>query len=263
MNKYPGYFVGQIAELDKKQNIKQEGHGVRYRVRRFGIDSENTPPDKLLMFDTILPPTDGAGDGLRARSVNFAVGDMVFGLHLDAPQNQKGIILGVFPRTSLIQYNKYVKTEDQTTASGGDQGGERTMPTKPNVKAAQPPGSSNTADTKAEKDAIKEVKEGTGATDPTKVDDPLAFKEFTGDEVSPTSSGGGSPRSTSSRSTDQTAADVLNRDPQSISQYGTRINNTPTAEQLEQFKSSGLTFTPNADGSPGGKVENPNSLLGG
>lgn len=164
MNKYPGYFVGQIAELDKKQNIKQEGHGVRYRVRRFGIDSENTPPDKLLMFDTILPPTDGAGDGLRARSVNFAVGDMVFGLHLDAPQNQKGVILGVFPRTSLIQYNNYVKTEDQTTASGGDQGGERTMPTKPNIKAAQPPGSSNTADTKAEKDAIEAVKKGTDAT---------------------------------------------------------------------------------------------------
>lgn len=174
MNKYPGYFVGQIAELDKKQNIKQEGHGVRYRVRRFGIDSENTPPDKLLMFDTILPPTDGAGDGLRARSVNFAVGDMVFGLHLDAPQNQKGIILGVFPRTSLIQYNKYVKTEDQTTASGGDQGGERTMPTKPNVKAAQPPGSSNTAETEREKKAIEEVKKGTGATDSTKTNDPNA-----------------------------------------------------------------------------------------
>lgn len=174
MNKYPGYFVGQIAELDEKQNIKQEGHGVRYRVRRIGIDSPNTPANQLLMFDCILPPTCGAGDGLRGRSVNYSVGDMVLGLHLDAPENQKGVILGSFPRTSLIQYNKYVKTVDQTTASGGDQGGERTLPTKPNIKAAQPPGSSNTADTTAEKNAIEEVKKGTGASDSKKVDDPNA-----------------------------------------------------------------------------------------
>lgn len=183
MNKYPGYFVGQIAELDKKQNIKQEGHGVRYRVRRFGIDNENTPPDKLLMFDCILPPTEGAGDGLRGRSVNFSVGDMVFGLHLDAPQNQRGVILGAFSRTSLIQYNKYVKTVDQTTASGGDQGGERTLPTKQNIKAAQPPGSSNTADSKAEKDAIEEVKKGTAA------DAKASEKGWNGDDQSPITAG--------------------------------------------------------------------------
>lgn len=135
MNKYPAYFFGQIAALDEAQNVKQVGHGVRYRVRRIGIDFPDTPVDKLTLFDCLLPLTEGTGDGRKARSVNLSVGDMVFGLHLDAPNNQRGIILGSLARTSLIQYDDYVRTVDPTTASGGDQGGSKTQPTPANRRA--------------------------------------------------------------------------------------------------------------------------------
>ena len=135
MNKYPSYFIGQVAGLDDALNVKQIGHGIRYRIRRIGVDSPSTPVEKLLAFDCLLPLTDGTGDGKKARSINLSVGDMVFGLHLDAPNNQRGVILGTLARTTLIQYDNYVKTEDLTTASGGDQGGSKTQPTPANRRA--------------------------------------------------------------------------------------------------------------------------------
>ena len=63
MNKYPSYFFGKIV-VDEKQNVKQEGHGVRYRVLRVGIDDPSLikEPQKLRMFDCVLPLTAGAGD---------------------------------------------------------------------------------------------------------------------------------------------------------------------------------------------------------
>ena len=163
--------VGFIVELDDNQNIKQTGHGVRYRVRRLGIDSLSTPANKLPWFDVLLPPTVGSGDGLRARSVNYSVGDMVVVEHMDSSK-QRGWIKGHFARTSLTQYSDEVKAEDKTTASGGDQGGETTLPTK--VNRGRNPAESNTAESEQEKEAVKAVKEGTGATDSTKVDDPNA-----------------------------------------------------------------------------------------
>ena len=163
--------VGFIVDLDDNQNIKQTGHGVRYRVRRLGIDSPSTPANKLPWFDVLLPPTVGSGDGLRARSVNYSVGDMVVVEHMDSSK-QRGWIKGHFARTSLTQYSDEVKAEDKTTASGGDQGGETTLPTK--VNRGRNPAESNTAESEQEKEAVKAVKEGTGATDSTKVDDPNA-----------------------------------------------------------------------------------------
>ena len=163
--------VGFIVELDSNQNIKQTGYGVRYRVRRLGIDSPATPANKLPWFDVLLPPTVGSGDGLKARSVNYSVGDMVVVEHMDSSK-QRGWIKGHFARTSLIQYSGDVKTADQTTASGGDQGGETTLPTKIN-KGSQKY-EDKTASSEAEKTAVEEVKKGTGATDSTKVDDPNA-----------------------------------------------------------------------------------------
>ena len=151
--------VGFIVELDTNQNIKQTGYGVRYRVRRLGIDSPATPANKLPWFDVLLPPTEGSGDGLKARSVNYSVGDMVVVEHMDSSK-QHGWIKGHFARTSLIQYGGDVKTADKTTASGGDQGGEVTLPTKVN-KGRGKPGESKTADSQEEKDAIKAVKRGT------------------------------------------------------------------------------------------------------
>ena len=164
--------VGFIVELDSNQNIKQTGYGVRYRVRRLGIDSPATPANKLPWFDVLLPPTVGSGDGLKARSVNYSVGDMVVVEHMDSSK-QRGWIKGHFARTSLIQYSGDVKTADQTTASGGDQGGEITLPTKVN-KGRGKPGESKTADSEEEKNAIEAVKKGTGATDSTKKEDPNA-----------------------------------------------------------------------------------------
>lgn len=169
--------VGFIVELDSNQNIKQTGYGIRYRVRRLGIDSPATPANKLPWFDVLLPPTEGSGDGLKARSVNYSVGDMVVVEHMDSSK-QHGWIKGHFARTSLIQYSGDVKTADQTTASGGDQGGEITLPTKVN-KGRGKPGESKTADSEEEKDAIEAVKKGTGATDSTKKEDPNAKSDAT------------------------------------------------------------------------------------
>ena len=158
MNKYPSYFIGQVV-VDEKQNVKQEGHGVRYRVRRVGIDDPTTPAKDLRMFDCVLPVTAGAGDGQKARSVNLSDGDMVVGLHIDAPKNETGFIIGVLARTSLIRYDNYVKTSDQTTASGGDQGGGTTLPTK--INRGNEAYKDKTASSDAEKNAIAEVKRGT------------------------------------------------------------------------------------------------------
>ena len=158
MNKYPSYFLGQVV-VDEKQNVKQEGHGVRYRVLRVGIDDPSLikQPERLRMFDCLLPVTAGAGDGQKMRSVNLSNGDMVFGLHTDSPKKDTGIILGVVARTSLIQYDDYVKTEDLTTASGGDQGGKTTQPQP--VNRGRKGGQSNTADSAAEKNAVKQYKQ--------------------------------------------------------------------------------------------------------
>ena len=158
MNKYPSYFLGQVV-VDEKQNVKQEGHGVRYRVLRVGIDDPSliNQPERLRMFDCLLPVTAGAGDGQKMRSVNLSNGDMVFGLHTDSPKNDTGIILGVVARTSLIQYDDYVKTDDLTTASGGDQGGKTTQPQP--VNRGRKGGQSNTADSAAEKNAVKQYKQ--------------------------------------------------------------------------------------------------------
>ena len=158
MNKHPSYFFGQIV-IDDKLNVKQEGHGVRYRVLRVGIDDPSliNKPQLLRAFDCLLPLTASSGDGERMRSVNLSNGDMVFGLHTDSPANQTGVILGVLARTTLINYDNYVKTEDLTTASGGDQGGVTTQPTKGNFGGKG--GASQIAETTAEKESIKRYKQ--------------------------------------------------------------------------------------------------------
>ena len=166
MNKYPSYFLGQVV-VDEKQNVKQEGHGVRYRVLRVGIDDPSliNQPERLRMFDCLLPVTAGSGDGQKMRSVNLSNGDMVFGLHTDSPKNDTGIILGVVARTSLIKYDDYVKTEDLTTASGGDQGGKTTQPQP--INRGRSGGESATADTPAEKSAVRQYKQDNARSDAT------------------------------------------------------------------------------------------------
>jgi hypothetical protein len=174
-NKYPSWFIGVIAGLDEEQNIKQTKAGVRYRVRRFGIDALNEPVDKLLMFDCILPLTAGAGDNKKAKSVVLSDGDLVFGMHTDAPDHQRGVIIGVFPRTALINYDEFVKTADLPTASGGDQS-ELAQPIQLNRGRKI---EELTAETDEEKSAIKEVKKATG----TNKNKPVKALNEKGEEV--------------------------------------------------------------------------------
>ena len=160
MNKYPSWFIGVIAGLDDEQNIKQTKGGVRYRVRRYGIDKLDEPVGRLLFFDCLLPLTAGTGDNLKAKSVVLSVGDLVFGMHTDAPDHQRGVILGAFPRTALINYDEFTMTEDLTTASGGDQS-TLAQPSPINKGRSIV---SLTADSDLEKDNIEAVKKGADTT---------------------------------------------------------------------------------------------------
>ena len=153
-NKYPSWFLGVVAALDDEQNIKQTKGGVRYRIRRFGIDEATTPANKLLFFDCMIPLTSGMGDGEKAKSVVLSVGDIVFGLHTDAPDHQRGVILGGFARTQLVNYDDIITTEDLTTASGGDQSSSA-QPQRGNLSSS-PAGESLLADDK-EKPGLNEV----------------------------------------------------------------------------------------------------------
>ena len=144
MNKYPSWFIGAVAEQDKSHK-DGTSHGVRYRVRRLGIDPPvgDLPDNKLLSFDCLLPLTASGGDNQKGRSVNLDPGDLVFGLHTDAPNHQRGVIIGVLPRTSLINYDNLIKTGDLTTASGADLN-KMSQPVQKNVRTVEP-GDKNTA----------------------------------------------------------------------------------------------------------------------
>jgi hypothetical protein len=260
------WFIGQVPPDQILDKTDPNGWGDRVKVRIVGIHDKSgvTIPDEKLPWAIVERPT-SQGNASRG-STGLTGGEWVRGYFLD-PFNQVPVITSVLARgtyennVSLEIVKERKSTEFQNVTrynSFSPYAGQRLGSEKPKLSesAALDPTLKNDV-AKAKENATVQPQEVTNSP-PVSDGDPLAFEEFTGDEVSPASSGGGS-----SGSTTQTAADVLNRDPQSISQYGTRINNTPTVEQLEQFKSSGLTFTPNADGSPGGKVNNPNSLLGG
>jgi len=186
---------------------------------------------------------------------------MVLGLHFDHPHNQQGVIIGLYPRSVMVQYGGDVVSLDPKTASGASQEGDQTLPSYRNLG----PKELENRNGKPEK-RVADGNSGDLPSNTNDIDRQEALRSAV-PEATGALGGGDTPGVSQSivptPPTTQTAADVLNRDPQSISQYGTRINNTPTVEQLEQLNSSGLTFTPNADGSPGGKVDNPNSLLGG
>jgi hypothetical protein len=233
-------------------------------VRRLGIDPPvgDLPDNKLPSFDCLLPLTASGGDNQKGRSVNLDPGDLVFGLHTDAPNHQRGVIIGVLPRTSLINYDTLIKTGDLTTASGADLN-KMSQPVQQNAKTVKA-GDPLTAATKEEKNGIAAVKLSNEVPDPTEVstvqDYEQALQELGSSTGNPTVEPSG-PKVYGQNSS-QTAETLLART-NSISRYGTAINDTPTAQQLQQFESNGWKFTPNPDGIPGGKVEQPGSLLGG
>lgn len=268
MNKYPSWFIGAVAEQDKSHK-DGTSHGVRYRVRRLGIDPPvgDLPDNKLPSFDCLLPLTASGGDNQKGRSVNLDPGDLVFGLHTDAPNHQRGVIIGVLPRTSLINYDNLIKTGDLTTASGADLN-KMSQPVQKNEKTVKA-GEELIAKTPREKSAIGAVNLANGTSDPTAVTlaytatdqdlrdlDALRGSSTGNPTVEPA---GPKVYGQNSKQSTEMLLDRTNY----LSQYGTAVNDTPTAEQLEQFKANGWVFTPNPDGIPGGKVEQPGSLLGG
>ena len=133
INRYSAYFIGHIVELDKKQNIEQTGYGTKYRVRRIGIDDPNLDPSQLKFFPCMLPLTAGSGDGESGLSINLKQGDMVVGLHFDHPHNQQGVIIGLYPRSVMVQYGGDVVSLDPKTASGASQEGDQTLPSYRNL----------------------------------------------------------------------------------------------------------------------------------
>jgi len=258
------WFLGQVPpgqNQHSKTRVWDDVHGDRVKVRIPGMHPMSFPGEDKEVTDDNLPwaivakPT--THGNRNAQSTGLWGGEWVIGFFMDE-DCQIPVITQVLGNNE--NYYEILRCENGTTLGkrvGRYNGGRN--PTVGEVKGGSNPNSPAQPTKKEMQKAVKDPEpDPTSQTDTEQeavTEDP---EEFTGNQVSPTSSGGGS-----SGSTTQTAADVLNRDPQSISQYGTRINNTPTAEQLEQFKSSGLTFTPNTDGSPGGKVNNPKSLLGG
>ena len=261
MNKYPSWFIGAVAEQDKSHK-DGTSHGVRYRVRRLGIDPPvgDLPDNKLLSFDCLLPLTASGGDNQKGRSVNLDPGDLVFGLHTDAPNHQRGVIIGVLPRTSLINYDNLIKTGDLTTASGADLN-KMAQPVQQNAKTVKD-GEDLTATTAIEKSAIAAVNLANKTPDPTA--QTLAYTATEGEYESlfpngqpPQGASTGNPTTTpGSRSVTTRTADNFINSP--FKTRETRIADTPTAEQLSQIESLGYTFTPNADGTPGGELLNPN-----
>jgi hypothetical protein len=132
-NQFAAFWHGHIVELDEEQNIKQTGFGGRYRVRRIGIDDPTADPKDLSFFYYTNPVTAGSGDGEAGSSTNLKPGDMVWGLHTDYPRNQRGFIVGVYPRSVMTQYGGDVTTSDIKTASGGAQEGDQTLPSYRNL----------------------------------------------------------------------------------------------------------------------------------
>jgi hypothetical protein len=258
MNKYPSWFIGAVAEQDKSHK-DGTSHGVRYRVRRLGIDPPvgDLPDNKLPSFDCLLPLTASGGDNQKGRSVNLDPGDLVFGLHTDAPNHQRGVIIGVLPRTSLINYDNLIKTGDLTTASGADLN-KMSQPVQKNEKTVE----DLTAKTPREKGAIAAVNLANKTPDPTA--QTLAYTATEGEyealyakgEV-PQGASTGNPDTTSGSRpvVTRTADNFINS---TFKTRATRIADNPPPEQLSQIQSQGYTFTPNADGTPGGKLENPN-----
>lgn len=257
------WVLGQVV-LDQIENKRDENRwGDRVKVRLLGYDPPDgtTLADDDLRYGIILKPT--CQGTLNRGSTAIVGGEWVVGFLLDGGNQKNMIIVGVLGRSDpsyemtgplaqqknsseflrTLNWFGSIQPVDHHTLSGGKSTNQK--PTQPSP-AEMGLGPDSEAAAGAEEEAA-----ATGDSDI-----PDGFVEFTGDTT--TTAGGGSAGATT-----QTAADVLDRDPQSISQYGTAINNTPTVQQLEQLNSSGLTFTPNADGSPGGIVNNPNSLLGG
>jgi len=277
----PGIWMGQIVSFDnQKYQVAGFGWGWRYKVRKIGEDSNDNQisDDNLTTALCLLGPSDGTGGGGRSRTVRYSQGDIVVGSHFQGTP----VIAGALGRTSAIKYTKtfskfdpisgftnsspstkpgLVERQEFTGQSGVstpqlrpesvDQNQKREVPKEELKKIGIDP--DTPAQVKERSEPLWDEVEGV-VDDGTLSNEELeAAHQKALADTTPKIYG-----QNSSQSTEM----LLNRT-DNLSQYGTAVNDTPTAEQLQQFESNGWVFTPNPDGIPGGKVEQPGSLLGG
>jgi len=237
------WFIGQVPPNQTSDKTSPDGWGDRVKVRIIGMHDKSSTniTDDELPWAIVERPT-SQGNGSRG-STGLVGGEWVRGYFLD-PFNQVPVITNVLARgtyennASLQTVIKRKSTEFENitryNASKPHQGQIISSP-KP-LEQAQP--------TKEEFDAVKEI-----PASQEDIDYNLEKKENSGQKVY-------------GQNSKQTTEMLLDRTDY-LSQYGTAVNDTPTAEQLQQFESRGWKFTPNPGGIPGGKVEQPGSLLGG
>ena len=268
-----GLWMGTIVSFDdQKEQVFGLGWGWRYKVRKIGQDSNDDQiPDANLTYALcLLGPSDGTGGGGRSRSVRYSQGDIVVGFQF---QNTP-IIFGALGRTSAIKYTKStakfapISGFTQTIKPGLVERQENSESNGPSTPQLRPKSVDENQKREVKKEELKKI--GIDADTQAQVDE---VPEPLWDETNGTLSNEEYEAQLKAAAADTTpkiygqnsrqSTEMLLNRTDYLSQYGTVVNDTPTAEQLQQFESNGWKFTPNPDGIPGGKVEQPGSLLGG
>jgi hypothetical protein len=269
-----GLWMGTIVSFDdQKEQVFGLGWGWRYKVRKIGQDSNDDQiPDANLTYALcLLGPSDGTGGGGRSRSVRYSQGDIVVGFQF---QNTP-IIFGALGRTSAIKYTKStakfapISGFTQTIKPGLVERQENSESNGPSTPQLRPKSVDENQKREVKKEELKKI--GIDADTSAQVDEvpeplwdenddgTLSNEEY---EAQLKAAAADTTPKIYGQNSRQSTEMLLNRTDY-LSQYGTVVNDTPTAEQLQQFESNGWKFTPNPDGIPGGKVEQPGSLLGG
>jgi len=269
-----GLWMGTIVSFDdQKEQVFGLGWGWRYKVRKIGQDSNDDQiPDANLTYALcLLGPSDGTGGGGRSRSVRYSQGDIVVGFQF---QNTP-IIFGALGRTSAIKYTKStakfapISGFTQTIKPGLVERQENSESNGPSTPQLRPKSVDENQKREVKKEELKKI--GIDADTSAQVDEvpeplwdenddgTLSNEEY---EAQLKAAAADTTPKIYGQNSRQSTEMLLNRTDY-LSQYGTVVNDTPTAEQLQQFESNGWKFTPNPDGIPGGKVEQPESLLGG
>jgi len=276
-----GIWMGQIVSFDnQKEQIAGFGWGWRYKVRKIAEDSNDNQisDDNLTTALCLLGPSDGTGGGGRSRSIRYSQGDIVVGFHFQGTP----LIFGALGRTSAIKYTKStakfapISGFTQTIKPGLVERQENSESNGPSTPQLRPKSVDENQKREVKKEELKKI--GIDAETPAQVDEVSEPLWDENDGTLPNNDDGTLSNEEYEAQLKAAAADttpkiygqnsrqstemLLNRTDY-LSQYGTVVNDTPTAEQLQQFESNGWKFTPNPDGIPGGKVEQPGSLLGG
>ena len=272
-----GIWMGKIVSFDnQKEQIAGFGWGWRYKVRKIAEDSNDNQisDDNLTTALCLLGPSDGTGGGGRSRSVRYSQGDIVIGFHFQGTP----IIFGALGRTPAIKYTKTFSKFDPesgfTNSSPSTKPGlverqEFTGQSGISTPQLRPKSVDQNQKRKVPEEELKKI--GINPNTPAQVDErpePLWDENDDGTlsnddyEAQLKAAAADTTPKIYGQNSRQSTEMLLDRTDY-LSQYGTVVNDTPTAEQLQQFESNGWVFTPNPDGIPGGKVEQPGSLLGG